>query len=74
MPVFVRLLCMLMLFVGADCTLFTLSTSDLRYSHPTIPVVQICDKPLDVPDNENLWGFNYATKELVTDPVEMFEA
>ena len=65
---YVPLLCAASLLANATCSF---SASDLRYSHPAIPLVQICDKPLDVPDNVNLWGFNYATKELVTDPVEL---
>lgn len=62
------LLCATTLFCNATCGL---SASDLQYSHPGITTEPICDKPLDVPDNVNLWGFNYTTKELVTDPVEL---
>ena len=50
----------------------------MRWSHPSTPIYQICDKPLDVPDDVNLWGFDFETKRLVTadDPAElrMFDA
>lgn len=67
---FVPLLCGLLLLFSADCRL---SASDLEYSHPDIPIYQICDKPLDVGDGLNFWGFNYTTKQLVTeeDPAEL---
>src|SRR5690349_8654998 len=59
----VPLLCGLLLLFNADCSL---SASDLKYSHPTIPLIQICDKPLDVSDDVNLWGYNFTTKLLIT--------
>ena len=67
---FVPLLCTLSLLFSADCTL---TARDLRYSHPKTPIIQICDKPLDVPDGVNLWGYNFYTKRLVTaeDPGEL---
>lgn len=66
----VPLLCGLLLLFSVNCRL---SASDLEYSHPDIPIYQICDKPLDVGDGLNFWGFNYTTKQLVTeeDPAEL---
>lgn len=66
----VPLLCGMLLLFSTDCGL---SASDLEYSHPNIPIYQICDKPLDVGDGLNFWGFNYTTKQLVTeeDPAEL---
>ena len=66
----VPLLCGLLLLFSADCRL---SASDLEYSHPGIPIYQICDRPLDVGKGSRLWGFNYTTKQLVTDedPAEL---
>lgn len=66
----VPLLCGLLLLFSADCRL---SESDLRYSHPNIPLVHICDKPLDVPKDVDLWGYDFTTKRLVTaeDPAEL---
>jgi hypothetical protein len=52
-PSFVPLLCALVLLFSADCGL---SAYDLKYSNPDIPIIQICDKPLDVSDDVNLWG------------------
>ena len=66
----VPLLCGMLLLFGADCRL---SASDLEYSHPGIPIYQICDRPLDVGKGSRLWGLNYTTKQLVTDedPAEL---
>lgn len=66
----VPLLCGLLFLFGADCRL---SESDLRYSHPDIPIVYVCDKPLDVPDDVDFWGFDFITRKLVTaeDPAEL---
>lgn len=59
-----------LLLFSADCAL---TTYDLRYSNPKIPIYQICDKPLDVSDDVDLWGYNFTTKRLVTaeDPLEL---
>ena len=56
--------------MSANCSL---TASDLRYSHPGVPTIQICDKPLDVPLDVNLWGYDFTTKRLVTaeDPAEL---
>ncbi len=66
----VPLLCALSLLFSTDCTL---TTSDLRWSHPTTPIYQICDKPLDVPDGVDFWGYDELTNRLVTgeDPAEL---
>lgn len=66
----VPLLYGLLLLLSADCRL---SESDLRYSHPDTPIVHVCDKPLDVPDDVDFWGFDFTTRKLVTaeDPAEL---
>jgi len=60
---FVPLLCALLVLFGANCTL---TASDLRYSHPDTSIIQICDKPLDVPHEVNLWGYVVVVRKPIS--------
>ncbi len=66
----VPLLCGVMLLFNADCAL---TMGDLEYSAPKAEVVYICDKPLDVPPEINLWAYDTVTGRIVTgeDPAEL---
>jgi hypothetical protein len=57
-------LCVLPLLSSTDCSL---SRSDLEYSHPDTPIIQICDKPDDMAADVKLWGYNRSSKRIVTD-------
>jgi len=63
----VPVLCGSSMLFSTDCRL---STYDLQYSHPNTPIIQICDRPLDVPLDGRLWGYSVITKRLVTDEDE----
>ncbi|MBK9260601.1 MAG: hypothetical protein IPM54_12355 [Polyangiaceae bacterium] len=69
LPPFLQFVCALLLLCGAGC----LTMGDLQWSNPRADVVHICDKPLDVPEDVNLWAFNSETGQLVTgeDPAEL---
>ncbi|MBK9260608.1 MAG: hypothetical protein IPM54_12390 [Polyangiaceae bacterium] len=69
LPPFLQFVCALLLLCSAGC----LTMADLQWSNPRAEVVHICDKPLDVPHNVNLWAWNSATGQLVTgdDPAEL---
>ena len=59
-----------LLLLGSACSL---TMSDLLWSNPKGRPVYICDKPLDVPDDVDLWALQSVSGRIVTgeDPAEL---